>query len=491
MEPSNFGTKKAVTIEEIIQLPVSEQLTLLQKEKDIPEYATLESQYDIAGHNVLNTSLRPNKEVTRGTGRQNGVGEEITTTTTEAVNRIAIPYQRLIVNRAVGFLLGDPVTLKSNAETDPQNTLQLMVERTLHDNKIDFFNRNLARTVKSQCEAAELWYLREDRTFWKRTLKESANNIFKLRVKLLSPSAGDKLYPYFDETGDMIAFSRGYQVTGDKNKVTEHFDTWTDTMFITRILQNGEWIQTVAINPFGKIPVIYYMQEEPEWAAVQTIIERYETKISNFADTNDYFGAPMVKVVGDVISLPEKTAQGKVIQISEGGSADYMSWTQAPESEKLEFEQLEKQIYSMTQTPNISFDQMKSLGGDMSGFAIKLLFTDAHMKAANDIELFGEMFTRRYNLIKHVCGTVINVALSGEVDFLELEPEFHPFLPQNVKEEIEILSTARAGKPLISQKTAIEKNPLAVGVDEEIARMGEDTEADVQLSTRELTGTFV
>lgn len=480
-----------MTIEEIIKLPVSEQLTLLQKKKDIPEYATLEKQYDIAGHNVLSTSLRPGKEVTRGTGRQNGAGEEITETTTEAVNRIAIPFQRLIVNRAVGFLLGDPVTLKSNAETDPQNTLQLMVERTLHDNKIDFFNRKLARTVKSQCEAAELWYLVEDHTFWKRTLKESTNNIYKLRVKMLSPSAGDKLYPYFDETGDMIAFSREYQVTDDENKEVEHFDTWTDTLHITRILQNGEWLQTIAVNPLGKIPVVYYPQEDPEWFAVQTIIDRYETKISNFADTNDYFGSPMVVVEGDVVKLPSKTEQGKTIQVQQGGSVNYLSWDQSPESEKLEFEQLEKLIYSMTQTPNISFDQMKSIGSDMSGFAIKLLFTDAHMKAANDIELFGEMFTRRLNLIKHICGNVINVALSGEVDFLELEPEFHPFLPQNIKEEIEILSTARAGKPLISQKTAIEKNPLAVGVEEEITRMGEDTEADAQLSTRELTGSFV
>lgn len=480
-----------MTIEEIIKRPVSEQITLLQKKKDIPDYATLESQYDIAGHDVLNALLRPDKEVTRGTGRQNAAGEEITATTTEAVNRIAIPFQRLIVNRAVGFLLGDPVTLKSSAETDSQELLQAMVERTLHDNKIDFFNRKLARTVKSQCEAAELWYLVEDSTFWKRTLKESTNNIFKLRVKMLSPSAGDKLYPYFDETGDMIAFSRGYQVTDDANKEVEHFDTWTETLQVTRILQNGEWLQTVAVNPFGKIPVVYYTQEEPEWSAVQTIIDRYETKISNFADTNDYFGAPMVVVEGDVTKLPDKTTQGKTIQVGQGGSVNYLSWDQSPESEKLEFEQIEKLIYSMTQTPNISFDQMKSIGSDMSGFAIKLLFTDAHMKAANDIELFGEMFTRRLNLIKHICGNVINVALSGEVDFLELEPEFHPFLPQNIKEEIEILSTARAGKPLISQKTAIEKNPLAVGVEEEITRMGEDTEADAQLSARELTGSFV
>jgi hypothetical protein len=478
-----------VKIEEILQLPVSDQISQLQQKKDIPDYNILRTQYDPEDHKVLQSLYRPGKSVRRSTGTTDSYGNEVYSTTTEEVNRIAAPFQRLIVERAVGFLLGNPVRLKSNADGQDQEDIIAMVQRTLDDNKSDYFNRKLARTVMSQCEAAELWYLVEDRTFWKRTLPDG-NNIFKLRVKLLSPGNGDSLWPWFDEFGDMTAFSRGYTVTDSDGKVTEHFDTWTANMQYQRISVNGEWIVTAIPNLIGKIPVIYYSQPEAEWSQVQTAIERYETKVSNFADTNDYFGSPMVKVIGEVASLPDKTTSGKVIQLTAGSDASYMSWASAPESEKLEFDQLEKLIYAMTQTPNISFEQMKSMGGDMSGFAIKLMFTDAHLKAENKIELFGEMFQRRFNLIKHICGNVINVRLQGVVDILWIEPVFTPYLPKNVKEEIEILSAARASKPLISQLTAIENNPLVGNYDREVDRMAEDVEADAAAITRELTGTF-
>jgi len=480
-----------VNIDEILQLPVENQLTILKQSKDIAEYGTISEQWDTSKHSVFDTNVRPWKAVKRASDTvQDAYGNFTYTTAYEDVNRIAVPFQKLIVERAIGFLLGNPVTLEYAAETDSQQLLADMVQRTLDDNKADYFNRKLARTVMSECEAAELWYLVEDRIFWSKTLKESVNNIFKLRVKLLSPGNGDGLWPYFDDTGDMVAFSRSYSIKDTDNKITEHFDTWTATSVYSRANIDGKWDTVVTANIFGKIPVVYYSQPEPEWSSVQSLIDRYETKMSNFADTNDYFGSPMVKVIGEVASLPGKTTQGKVIQLTQGSDASYMSWSSAPESERLEFEQIEKMIYAMTQTPNISFDQMKSMGGDMSGFAIKLMFTDAHLKVENKIELFGEMFQRRINLVKDICGNIINVRLAGDVNALWIEPVFTPYLPKNVKEEIEILATARANKALISQQTAFENNPLVSNPDVESDRMAEDTETEAQQQTRELTGTF-
>jgi SPP1 family phage portal protein len=345
--------------------------------------------------------------------------------------------------------------------------------------------------VKSECEAAELWYLVEDPIFWKSRLQTTTgNNIFKLRATIISPSRGDELYPLFDVTGDLIAFSRWYQTT-ETDKVTEHFDTYTELVTIQRIkTDGGEWQETRTANVLGKIPVVYYSQLQPEWAAVQSMIDRFETKLSNFADTNDYFGSPMVKVKGEVVSLPGKTSSGKVLQLEEGADAEYMTWPNAPESEKLEFEMLEKLIFSFVQTPNISFEQMKQLGSGLSGFAIKMMFTDAHLKVANDIELYGEMFQRRYNLLKHICGNVINVALSQYVDLLWIEPAFTAFLPKNTLEEIQTLAIARANKPLMSNETALENNPLVTEVETELERMQSDADAELAAVTAELTGTF-
>jgi SPP1 family phage portal protein len=482
---------QSMTIDEILLLPTEQAIERLKVSPDLPDYETeIAPQYDTSGHDVFDTTLRPYKSVTRSTGSVDATGRDITETVAEDVNRIAVPFQQLIVNRSAGFLLGNPVTRENNAETPAQELLADMVERTLTDNKEPYFNRKVARTVMSECQAAELWYLVEDPIFWRKTLA-TTRSIFKLRVKLLSPSAGDKLYPYFDEYGDMVAFSRGYVMKDDDGREVEHLDTWTETAWITRQRQGGKpWEEQRQANVMGKIPVVYYQQAKPEWGEVQSMIERYETKASNFADTNDYFGSPMVKITGQVLSLPGKTTQGKVIQLDVGGDAQYMAWSQAPESERLEFEMLERLIYSCTQTPNISFEQMKAMGSNLSGFAIKLMFTDAHMKAENKIELFGEMFQRRYNLLKHVLGSLVNISLAPEVFNLEIEPVFTPYLPRNEKEDIEVLSIARGNRELMSRKTALENNPLVASVDREIERMDADRETEISTSRQELIGTF-
>lgn len=475
-------------LEDILKKPVADQIKILSVKQSLPNYEKLKKQWSPKEHDVFDPSLRPDKKVKRATGQKDSEGKDVYSDAIEKVNRISVPFQKIIVNRAVGFLLGNPVKVKRYASSELQETLASMVEKTLDDNKIIYFDRKLARTVMSQCEAAELWYLVEDPEFWKTRLDKSTAAKFKLRVKLLSPKDGDKLFPLFDDYGDMVAFSREYITVEGETKIT-HFDTWTSNLVIKREKQS-EWIVDSKPNLLQKIPVIYYAQEEPEWEDAQSMIDRFENKLSNFGDTNDYFGSPMVKVSGKVLSLPGKTSSGKILEMEKDATADYMAWSHAPESEKLEFEILKELIYSTTQTPNISFEQMKAIGSTLSGFALKLMFTDAHLKTENKVELFGEMFLRRLNLLKHILGNVINVKLQSEVENLFLEPVFTPYLPKNTKEDVEILSIARMGKPLISNETALENNPLVSEVSEEIERMKADIEAEIEQQQREITGTF-
>lgn len=481
-------------ISAILTLPAEQQINDLKSTKSVttPDIDDLKKQWNPKDHDVFDTTKRPDKKVRKATGEKDSEGKQVFIEALEPVARIGIPFQRIIVNRAVGFLLGNPVKVKRYIDDDnkSQEMLAKMVETTLDDNKSVYFDRELARTLKRECECAELWYTVDDDKFWKKRLNNSQNVKFRLRVQLLSPGRGDKLFPTFDDTGDLVAFSREYQTKENKDKV-DHFDTWTGDLIIRRTRKKSEdWVIDQKQNPFGKIPIIYYWQEEPDWYLVQPIIDRFESKISNFGDTNDYFGSPMVKVKGVVKSMPDKTSSGKILQLDANADASYMSWDQSPESEKLEFELLEKMIYAMSQTPNISFDQMKSMGGEMSGFAIKLLFTDAHLKVENDIEIFGEMFQRRLNLLLHILGRKINTALESEVDNVFLEPVFTPFLPRNTKEDVEILATARGNKPLISRETAAENNPLVSDVQTELERMQEDSDAELAMMQKEITGTF-
>lgn len=459
------------------------------------QYEDIKKQLDPKEHDVFDVVKRPMKTVKRPSGQKDSTGKDVLTESKQEVNRIAIPFQRIIVNRAVGFLLGNSVKLKNYAETDTQKRLSEMIQKTWDDNKLDYFNRKLARKVFSECEVAELWYLIEEKgSFWQNVwqkIKAAVNGSagkYRLRVKMLSQSSGDKLYPYYDETGDMVAFSREYQVTEEGKKITR-FDVYTAESRMKLVKRDTGWeLEKSEANPFKKIPVIYYKQDEPEWYLVQSMIDRFETLISNFGDTNDYFGSPMIFTRGKILGFAEKGEQGKVLQGDKDAQAEYLSWESAPEAIKLEIETLKELIYSMTQTPDITFSQMKSLG-NLSGVALKLLFMDAHLKVENHIELFGEMFQRRINLIKQVMGNVVDVSLAQDVELLDVEPVFTPYMPRNVKEDVEMLVHA-TNKPVLSVKTALEHNPLASDPETELALIEEEAKADLEIRQMELGATL-
>ena len=477
-------------INDILTLAPEEAYKELTK-KPAPkvEFETIQKQWDTLKHDVFDEAIRPKKLVKKDSGLKNEDGTPKLATSYQEVNRIGVPFQQIIVNRAVGFLLGNPVKLKDYAKDEKEERLMAMIQKTWDDNKLDYFNRKLARKVLSECEVAELWYLVDDQNYWKYAKSNTFNGKFRIRGKILSQSNGDKLYPHFDEYGDMDAFSREYVITRDGKKVTV-LDVWTAEKVMS--FEKAEGNLSVAkneANPFGKIPVIYYQRDYPEWYFVQKMIDRLEVLLSNFGDTNDYFGSPMVAVKGKVLGLAEKGEAGKVLELQEGADAKYLDWDHAPESVKLEIETLIELIYTLTQTPNISFAQMKGLG-NLSGIALKLMFMDAHMKVENHIELFGEMFQRRLNLFKTMLGKVVDVSLSEASETLVVEPVFTPYMPRNEREEVEVLNIATGGKPTISQQTGVENNPFAVDIDEEMKRLQEEEDREVTRTQKELTGNF-
>ena len=487
----------AMDIKEILKLKPEEiYKALAQKATSKVDLDTIKNQLDPTKHDVYDLVKRPKKSVQKPTGQKDGNGNDLTQTVQEEVNRIAIPFQKIIVKRAVGFLLGNKVKLSGSADSPTQKKLFEMVQRTWSDNKLDYFNRRLARTVMSQCEAAELWYLVEDTVgFWQSMLNKTKMAIgasagkFRMRVKLLSPIAGDKLYPFYDEAGDMVAFSREYEVTENGKKLTR-FDVFTSDYRVKLIKGDAGWTidGKIEANPFKKIPVVYYSQDEPEWYDAQSMIDRIETLLSNFGDTNDYFGAPMVFTQGLITGFASKGERGKVLQGEKGADAKYLSWDSAPEAIKIEIDTLKELIYSMTQTPDISFSQMKGLG-NLSGVALKLLFLDAHLKAENHTEVFGEMFQRRLNLIKSTIGNVIDISLLQDSNTMEIEPVITPYMPRNVKEDVEVLVQATS-KPILSVKTALEHNPLASDPETELALMDEESKKELKIQQESLGASF-
>lgn len=458
---------------------------MLLTARKLPQHNSFEElmrQWDPYNHKVFDEDKRPKKKVKVPTEQKDPLsGQVIYKTKLVERVRIALPTQKVIVDRLVGFLLTNPVTYKANSHGIDIKTLnskqQLLfdaITHCYHDNKMKYFDKQLVRTVSSQCEAAELWYMTTD---------ENGRLGGEIRVQLLSPANGDKLYPHFNDWHRMDGFGREYYTFDELGTQELHFDVYTDR-FVYKYINNGSgWTLLEAkAHGFTKIPVVYYYQYKSEWADVQWACDRVEECVSNWGDTNDYFGTPKYFIQGRLEGFAEKGEQGSVFQGGKETEMRVLSWDHSPESVKGEIAYLFNIIFSFTQTPDISFENMKTLGNNTSGAAIRLMFTDPFMKVGNKTEMYGEMFTRRSNIVANgICNAGIYVkgidaSVAEDIDF---EPVFEPYIPKNDVELMQLITQSNGGKPSTSQRRSIELNPLNDDADSVEKEMKEEQQDEL------------
>lgn len=439
-------------------------------------------------HDINDKIIRPDKRVKIDGGNDSGdkvidTGEDGGNYRIEKVARVAVALQKLIINRAVSFVFGNPVAYNATPETDKQEAVLKALNRVLYDNKTTSLNRKIARSIFGFKECAELWYVQE---------KAKPHNTYgfltksKLRCALFSPMFGDTLYPYFDGAGDLVAFSRSYsRIDSDKNRF-DYFETYTDTEHWLWV-NEGSGYKIVDGFPkkvaIGKIPIVYGYQEYFETQDVDSLIDRLEKLLSNFADTNDYHASPKIFVTGQINGWSKKGEAGAVIEGEEGATMNYVSWQNAPESVKLEIETLLKMIYTITQTPDISFESVKGLGA-ISGIALKLLFMDAHLKVQDKKEVFDDYLQRRVNVIKAFIGQ-FNTELEEDAELLGIEPEITPYMLTNELDEVNLWLAANGNKPLVSQKASVKGANLTQDPEKDFVQIQEEANVENSFSIGE------
>lgn len=198
-----------------------------------PATAATTAQWDPSLHAVNDRRLRPDKVViTEREDPQYGEtyplqpGSDLADDKSiriEPVARVALALQKLIVKRAVAFTFGNPVAYTSATQDAAEQDVLGAVRRILHDVKEQALNRKAARALYAATEVAEMWYPVE--------CEEHATYgfpcRFKFRCALFSPLLGDRLYPYFDQQRDLVAFSREF-TRKDTDLVTRtYFETYT------------------------------------------------------------------------------------------------------------------------------------------------------------------------------------------------------------------------------------------------------------------------
>jgi SPP1 family phage portal protein len=136
----------------------------------------------------------------------------------------------------------------------------------------------------------------------------------------------------------------------------------------------------------------------------------------------------------------------------------------------------------MSQTPNITFSEMKGMGA-ISGIALKLLFLDAHMAVKSKEEIFGTGLQRRLNLLKAAIGKIVDTSLKAASLQVQLKPVITPYLPMNETEVISNLSIALTSG-IISQESAVEQNPYVADSESEMERITGEADKQAQQESK-------
>lgn len=475
-----------MTIEEILALPeVGQKIELLKKGRktEQPDRVDLWNDWNPSLHEIITNKTRyPDRRVQRKpeeTIYDEKTGKSYTRPAeyeTKEVNRITIPLEQDIVNIQTAFTVGTEPSMDCTPNGDEEQKLLDAVKAVFKANKIKYRNKKIVRSWLSEQDVAEYWFAVEDESFWlkfwnkiKTSFGGKTKPSHKLKSVIWSPFRGDKLYPFFDESGDMVAFSREFKKKDAEGREITSFMTITDKMVYQWDQADGESSETSFAHGFSKLPVMYSYCPEAYCKKIKTFRERLEKLLSNYADCIDYHFFPLLKLVGDVDGVMGKDKDRVVKLTGEGADAQYLTWNQVPDTVKFEAETLTNMAYDMTNTPRITFENLKGIG-KASGTAFRFMFMGAHMAVSNHAESIGEFMQRRVNFIIRALADINTTEFSKASRTIDIETELVPFMIDDLNDKVQTAVSATSGG-IWSKREGILYAGNADRLDEELAEI--------------------
>lgn len=367
--------------------------------------------------------------------------------------KIPIPYQVFINEIALVFLYGRPV--KWSQLSDGTDEAFEAYNKLMEEIRFNAHVREAKRAAGAEGVSAILYHVYQD-----------SENKPKLLLNVLSKKNRDDIYLIKDQYRRLRAFAWGYYLTEAGNRTVYHIDVYTaDTIYRAKRASVG-WEVLVATNPIGKIPVLLF-EQEVEHDGTQPMIERSEALTSTDADVNDRFANPAMVATAEILnSLPKAEEEAKLYILKNGGKVEYLTWDQASESKKNEYERLDKHILSKSFTPNIDFDNMKSLG-NLSAKAIRKVMLLAVIKAEKRKETHDGYMNRHASLMLAIMGNVLDYQNKAKYEALQLGHEFQEPFGDDVSETLnDVLKQYGAGG--MSTQTMLELSYLIKNAQKEM-----------------------
>ena len=411
---------------------------LKRKSVCVPSWDKLIKDYEPKEHEIVtDTVTRKNKVKTDGS--------------VEKASRIYLGLEKLLTRRMTEFTFAIPVkrVYHNIEDNETRQSIAKAIEAIYKYARIDAENIRRGNAYYAACEICTIWYAVE-----KPNSLYGFRSKFKLKCNTYSPMDGVSLYPLFDERGDMLAMSLEYTKKILDKEIT-YFETYTANKHYKWKQENNRSWEEVTNEPIVlmKIPAIYAYRDSAIYADLSYIRKEIEYTLSRNSDVIAYNSAPILKVAGGMQGKEDKGESRRVFRVDNGGDVSYVSWAQSIEALKYHVETLTNSFWSQSQMPDISFEKMKNLG-NIGYDARQTLLTDAHLKVGDEAGNWLELLDRESSIVKAFL-SLMNVQWKEEIDNVDVENIITPFIQNDEKNEIEKLTTANGGKPILSQLESI------------------------------------
>lgn len=406
----------------------------------IPLWEILIKDYEPTLHEIVRDNITRKDKI-----RKDGTKEE--------ASRIYIGLEKLLTKRMTEFMFAIPVKrVYHNIEgNEIRQQIAKSIEAIYKYARIDSENIKRGTAYFASCEIFTIWYVVE-----KPNTLYGFNSRYKLKCKTYSPMDGVKLYPLINELDDMLAMSFEYKKKVQDEEIT-YFETYTsDKHYKWRQNGNGwEQVGTDENITLLKIPGIYAFRPVPIYHGLTRIRKELEYTLSRNSDVIAYNAAPVIKIAGQIKGDEDKGESRRIYRVENGGDVSYVSWSQAIEALKYHVETLLKLYWMQSQMPDVSFDNMKSLG-NIGYDARQMLLTDAHLKVGDESGPWIEFFERESSVIKEFLKHM-NVSWANEIDNIEIEHIITPFIQNDESATADRLLKLNGGKPVMSQLESIQQ----------------------------------
>lgn len=443
---------------------------LKKKSYIIPEWSKLIKDYEPTLHKIVNDK-QGRQDKPRSGGR------------IDRAARLTVGLEKLLTKRITEFTFAIPVKrIYSNiGDNDTRKKIATAIEEIYNKAHINTENIKRGEAYYASCEIFTLWYTVESKT--------NAYNFdspFKLKCRTFSPMNGCQLFPMFDETGDMIAMSIEYTKEIEKNFTTTYFEVFTEDKHIKWKLsgKSGVWEVDEQVEGLNilKIPGAYAVRPKPIFDGLQPLREDLEYTLSRNSDVVAYNSAPILVVKGELKGEETKGESRRVYRVEEGGGVSYVSWSQSDSALKYHIENLLKFFWMQSQMPDISFENMKSLG-DIGYDSRRTLLTDAHLKIGEEGGPLQEFLQRECNVIKAFLKKM-NTSWANEVDNVVVEHVITPFIIEDEQAKLDYHMKANGGNPVESQRESIQRIGKSKNPDETIKEINEEITKKAELQAK-------